>query len=94
MASEVESVTLNEGAFNASISCLTRFNFPEGTVTWFRQDGQVLPANRFSTGVTGQLNIASVLREDSGTFVCVIQNQYGQSSAMGTISVNCKQLCL
>ena len=94
MASEVESVTLNEGAINASISCLTRFNFPEGTVTWSRQDGQVLPASRFSTGVTGQLNIASVLREDSGTFVCEIQNQYGQSSAMGTISVNCKQLCL
>ena len=90
MASGVESVTLNEGATNASISCLTRFNFPEGTVTWFRQDGQVLPASRFSTGATGQLNIASVLREDSGTYMCVIQNQYGQSSAMGTISVNCK----
>ena len=90
MASEVESVTLDEGATNANLSCLTRFNFPTGTVIWSREDGQPLPASRFSVGPTGQLTIANVLREDSGTFMCVIQNQYGQSSASGTISVNCE----
>lgn len=90
MASAVESDILDEGATNSTISCLTRFNFPAGAVTWFRQDGQPLSADRFSVSPTGQLTIASVLREDSGVFVCVVQNQYGMSSATGTISVNCK----
>lgn len=92
MANEVESVTLTEGDINGTISCLSRFNFPAGTVTWSRGDGQPLPANRFSVGAMGQLMITNVLQEDSGEFVCIIQNQYGMSTASGTISVNCKSM--
>lgn len=91
-ASGVESVTLAEGAVNSNISCLTLFNFPAGMVTWSRTDGQPLPTSRFSVSSTGQLIIANVLRQDSGEYSCVVQNQYGMSSASGSISVNCKSV--
>ena len=92
VASGVESVVLDEGSTNVTVSCLTRFNFPAGTVRWFRQDSQPLPPSRFSVNPSGQLAISTVLREDSGMFSCVVQNQYGMSSAVGTITVNCELL--
>ena len=86
----MDSVTLNEGTANSNISCLTRFNFPAGTVRWSRVDGRPLPNGRFSVGPTGALIISSVLREDDGEYMCVVENQYGASSATGTITVNCE----
>ena len=89
VASAVESVVLNEGATNSTISCLTQFNFPAGTVRWSRQDGRPLLSTRFFVNPSGQLTISTVLREDGGEFVCVIKNQYGMSTARGTVTVNC-----
>ena len=90
VASAVESVVLNEGATNSTISCLTQFNFPIGTVRWSRQDGRPLPVARFFVNPSGQLTISNVLREDSGEFICVVENQYGMSTARGIITVNCE----
>lgn len=90
VASAVESVVLNEGATNSTISCLTQFNFPPGTVRWSRQDGSPLPATRFFVNPSGQLTISNVLRADGGEFVCVVENQYGMSTARGTVTVDCE----
>ena len=86
----MESVTLNEGATNSNITCLTRFNFPVGTFRWTRADGSPLPSGRFTVDPTGALVISNVVRDDNGEYTCIVENQYGSSSASGTVTVNCE----
>ena len=48
----------------------------EFTYQWKRRDGTSLP-NRASGGTTRSLKIRSVTTSDSGSYYCVVMNQWG-----------------
>ena len=63
------------------------------TYQWKRRDGTSLP-NRASRGTTRNLKIRSVTSSDSGSYYCVVTNQWGNmiESNDAAVTVWCKLL--
>ncbi|XP_059175248.1 contactin-4-like [Physella acuta] len=58
--------------------------FPQPTVTWYHEDGVLLPGNRHEISGNGLL-IKSFKKEDFGSYSCVVANEEGEDVKAFTV---------
>ena len=68
---------------------------PEPSLTWFKDDKEIKPGERFIFGVSAiggmhTLEIPAVLVTDAGNYTCTIKNELGEESC--TVAVRVQQL--
>ena len=67
---------------------------PRPTVVWSRPDSPLPPGSQTSCPANSCLNIPSVSRADTGSYLCTADNGVGQpDSASSELVVQCKIFC-
>ena len=81
-----------------SVTC-TATGYPVPDIVWLNNDGSVVDKNRIktdsamATGVGNLYNVSvsmTVGRNDTGVYICIVNNSIGNDAQTINITVNCK----
>ena len=95
-------ISITEGS-NGSITCLAT-GYPPPTILWLNSDSSILNTSRLYsdnavvlpthvdniTGVSVELIIRNVSREDSGVYTCSVNNDLNYTTVRVAVNVQCE----
>ncbi|XP_077868651.1 muscle, skeletal receptor tyrosine-protein kinase-like, partial [Saccoglossus kowalevskii] len=71
---------------NMSLPCVS-YGFPRPQTFWYKKDDSLETNKRAKIGEDGTLFIRDLQVEDEGTYVCVVENQFGKEEVSAYLRI-------
>ncbi|XP_077865894.1 muscle, skeletal receptor tyrosine-protein kinase-like, partial [Saccoglossus kowalevskii] len=71
---------------NISVPCVS-YGFPRPQTSWYKKDDSLETNKRAKIGEDGTLFIRDLQVEDEGTYVCVVENQFGKEEVSAYLRI-------